>query len=30
MLYPILLWPSPGWHPIRFKALAMTLKSRLS
>jgi len=30
MLYSIFLWPSPGWHPIRFKALAMTLKSRLS
>jgi len=30
LLYSILLWPSPGWHPVRFKALAVTLKNRLS
>ena len=30
MLYSILLWPSPLWHPIRFKALTVSLKNRLS
>jgi glycosyltransferase involved in cell wall biosynthesis len=29
MLYSLALWPSPLWHPIRFKALAVTLKNRL-
>jgi glycosyltransferase involved in cell wall biosynthesis len=29
MLYSLALWPSPLWHPVRFKALAVTLKNKL-
>jgi glycosyltransferase involved in cell wall biosynthesis len=29
MLRAVLLWPSPWWHPVRFKALAVTLRNRI-
>jgi hypothetical protein len=29
MLKSVLEWPSPMWHPMRFKAAAVTLRNAL-